>query len=155
MLKENGTVEGIGGTPPLLPHPEHNLSTYRALSTAIQSGLIQTAHDCSEGGVGIAVAEMCIGGRLGATIDLDGTGHENLWARLWGESLGRFVIAVSPEREAEFIHWMSGHTITFLGKVVNEATLTINDGFDQVVSTDVNAMVSSWQAALDMTGGVE
>ena len=155
MLKENGTVEGIGGTPPLLPHPEHNLSTYRALSTAIQNGLIQTAHDCSEGGVGIAVAEMCIGGRLGATIDLDGTGHENLWARLWGESLGRFVIAVSPEREAEFIRWMSGHTITFLGEAVSEATLTINDGFDQVVSTDVNAMVSSWQGALDMTGGVE
>ena len=98
---------------------------------------------------------MCIGGRLGATIDLDGTGHENLWARLWGESLGRFVIAVTPEREAEFIRWMSGHTITFLGEAVSEATLTINDGFDQVVSTDVNAMVSSWQGALDMTGGVE
>jgi hypothetical protein len=50
---------------------------------------------------------------------------------------------------------MSGHTITFLGEAVTEATLTINDGFDQVVSTDVNAMVSSWQGALDMTGGVE
>ena len=111
MLKESGEASGVGGTPPQLEHPERNLAMYRALSTAIQTGLIQTAHDCSEGGVGVAVAEMCIGGRLGATIDLDGTGHESLWARLWGESLGRFVVAVKPEKEHAFLAWMSGQPI--------------------------------------------
>ena len=155
MLKESGIAAGIGGTPPQLAHPEQNLSTYRALSTAIQNGIVQTAHDCSEGGVGVAVAEMCIGGRIGATVDLDGTGHESLWARLWGESLGRFIVAVKPEREDEFVQWMSGHSITMLGEAVDEPTLTINDGFEHVVTADVHAMVESWQGALDMTGGVE
>ena len=155
MLRENGTVEGIGGTPPQLAHPERNLILYRALSQAIQNGLIQTAHDCSEGGVGVAVAEMCIGGRLGATIDLDGTGDESLWARLWGESLGRFVVAVNPSKEAEFVQWMSGQPLTFLGEAVDNNTLTITDGFEEIVSTQVEAMVASWQEALDMTGGVE
>ncbi len=155
MLKESGEASGVGGTPPQLEHPERNLATYRALSTAIQSGLIQTAHDCSEGGVGVAVAEMCIGGRLGATIDLDGTGDENLWARLWGESLGRFVVAVKPEKEHEFIAWMSGQPITFLGEAVEGPNLTINDGYDEILTADVEAMVASWQGALDMTGGVE
>lgn len=155
MLRENGTVEGIGGTPPQLAHPERNLTLYRALSQAIQNGLIQTAHDCSEGGVGVAVAEMCIGGRLGATIDLDGTGDESLWARLWGESLGRFVVAVNPSKEAEFVQWMSGQPLTFLGEAVDNNTLTITDGFEEIVSTQVEAMVASWQEALDMTGGVE
>ena len=155
MLKESGAAQGIGGTPPQLANPERNLKLYRALSTAIQDGLVQTAHDCSEGGVGVAVAEMCIGGRLGATIDLDGTGHDSLWARLWGESLGRFIVAVKPEREAEFIQWMTGHPITVLGEAVDNSTLTITDGYDEIVSADVEVMVSSWQGALDMTGGVE
>ena len=155
MLKESGEASGVGGTPPQLEHPERNLAMYRALSTAIQTGLIQTAHDCSEGGVGVAVAEMCIGGRLGATIDLDGTGHESLWARLWGESLGRFVVAVKPEKEHEFIAWMSGQPITFLGEAVAGPNLIISDGYDEILTADVEAMVASWQGALDMTGGVE
>ena len=155
MLKESGVVQGIGGTPPQLANPERNLNLYRALSTAIQHGLVQTAHDCSEGGVGVAVAEMCIGGRLGATIDLDGTGHDSLWARLWGESLGRFIVAVKPEREAEFVQWMTGHPITVLGEAVDSPTLTITDGYDEIASVGVEAMVTSWQGALDMTGGVE
>jgi phosphoribosylformylglycinamidine synthase len=155
MLKESGQTTGIGGTPPQLPNPEQNLNTYRALSTAIQSGIIQTAHDCSEGGVGVAVAEMCIGGRLGATIDLDGTGDEHLWARLWGESLGRFIVAVAPEKEQEFTAWMSGHPITVLGEVVEGPTLTITDGYTEIASTNVEEMVASWQSTLDMTGGVE
>ena len=98
---------------------------------------------------------MCIGGRLGATIDLDGTGDESLWARLWGESLGRFVVAVNPSKETEFVQWMSGHPLTLLGGAVDNNTLTINDGFEEIVSTRVDAMVASWQGALDMTGGVE
>jgi phosphoribosylformylglycinamidine (FGAM) synthase-like enzyme len=155
MMTESGEAAGVGGTVPQLPHPEQNLTTYRALSTAIQSGLIQTAHDCSEGGVGVAVAEMCIGGRIGATIDLDGTGHENLWARLWGESLGRFVVAVTPDKEHEFTEWMKGHPVTMLGEVIKEQTLTITDGYDEVLSNDVDSMVEAWQATLDMTGGVE
>jgi phosphoribosylformylglycinamidine synthase len=155
MLKESGEASGVGGTPPQLEHPERNLAMYRALSTAIQTGLIQTAHDCSEGGVGVAVAEMCIGGRLGATIDLDGTGHESLWARLWGESLGRFVVAVKPEKEHAFLAWMSGQPTTFLGEAVEGPNLTICDGYDEILTADVEAMVASWQGALDMTGGVE
>ena len=155
MLKESGVAAGIGGTAPQLENPAHNLNMYRALSTAIQNGLIQTAHDCSEGGVAVAVAEMCIGGRIGATIDLDGTGDEDLWARMWGESLGRFIVAVTPEKEHEFTKWMAGHPLTILGEVVEDSTLTINDGFTQVSTNDVSALVHSWQSTLDMTGGVE
>ena len=155
MLKESGVAAGIGGTAPQLENPAQNLNMYRALSTAIQNGLIQTAHDCSEGGVAVAVAEMCIGGRIGATIDLDGTGDEDLWARMWGESLGRFIVAVTPEKEHEFTKWMAGHPLTILGEVVEGSTLTINDGFTQVSTNDVSALVHSWQSTLDMTGGVE
>ena len=153
MLKENGTCDGIGGTVPNLDNPAKLFKSYVALSKAINSGLVKTAHDCSEGGVGVAVAEMCIGGRTGANIDLDGTGDESLWARLWGESLGRIIIAVSPENEEKFLETMSGNTTTYLGEVTESQLLTISDGYEEVISTNVQQMVDSWQGTLDMTGG--
>jgi phosphoribosylformylglycinamidine synthase len=154
MLRDSGEATGIGGQVPLLPNPETNLTTYRALSTAIQAGLIRTAHDCSVGGVAVAAAEMCIGGRLGAGIDIDGTGDASVWSRLWGESLGRFLVGVQPEDEADFIEWMAGHPITMLGTVTDSENLTVSDGYDVLIDVDTAAMVEAWQHTLDMTGGV-
>jgi phosphoribosylformylglycinamidine synthase len=153
MLKENGICDGIGGTVPNLDNPEKLFNSYIALSKAINSGLVKTAHDCSEGGVGVAVAEMCIGGRTGASIDLDGTGDESLWARLWGESLGRIIIAVSPENEKQFLDIMSGNITTYLGEVTESKLLNISDGYEPLISADIQQMVNSWQSTLDMTGG--
>ena len=48
MLKENGISSGIGGNVPTLPDPEKKLQSYKSLSKAIHSGLVRTAHDCSE-----------------------------------------------------------------------------------------------------------
>ena len=153
MLKENGTVAGIGGKVPALSDPEKLFKSYNSLSSAINSGLVKTAHDCSEGGLGVTLAEMCIGGRIGASIDLDGTGDCTLWSRLWGESLGRIVVAVSQENEQKFLDKMTGSTTTFLGTVEDTDALTITDGFESVISTKLQDMVQSWQNTLDMTGG--
>ena len=153
MLKESGTASGIGGKVPALSNPEKLFKSYNSLSSAINSGLVKTAHDCSEGGLGVALAEMCIGGRIGASIDLDGTADCTLWSRLWGESLGRIVVAVSQENEQKFLDKMTGSKTTFLGTVDDTDALTIADGFESVISTKVQDMVQSWQKTLDMTGG--
>lgn len=154
MLTESGEAAGIGGQVPLLPHPEQNLAMYRQLATAIQRGAVRTAHDCSEGGLAVAVAEMCIGGRLGANVDLDGTGAGDVWGRLWGESLGRFIVAVSPEHETTFRELMRGHRITVLGEVLDNGALHVTDGEDDVLHVEVDAMVDAWQATLAL-GGVQ
>ncbi|MBT4920560.1 MAG: phosphoribosylformylglycinamidine synthase [Euryarchaeota archaeon] len=154
MMTESGHAAGIGGNVPLLTDPNRLFSSYRALSKAINSGVVKTAHDCSEGGLGVALAEMCIGGRIGAKIDIDGTGNISTWARLWGESLGRIIIAVSPQNNAKFLELMTGHTTTFLGEVEATTQLSIVDGFDELISIEVNDLVTSWQGTLDLTGGV-
>ena len=153
MLTERGQSIGIGGNVPGLTNPEKLFKSYRSLSSAINTGLVKTAHDCSEGGIGVTLAEMCIGGRIGATIDIDGTGDSSLWARLWGESLGRIVVAVSPEHEAEFLESMSGSITTYLGVVKDSDTLTVVDGFESLINMQVSDMVQSWQGTLDMSGG--
>ena len=152
MLKNDNS--GIGGNAPSLNNPEKLFSSYRALSTAINTGVVKTAHDCSEGGVGVALAEMCIGGRIGADIDLDGTGNCDAFARLWGESLGRIIIAVSKDNQNQFLQIMAGHKITLLGEVTQSEKLTINDGFETLVDCNVEDLVSSWKGTLDMTGAI-
>ena len=154
MLTESGEAVGVGGQVPQLPEPTKNLDRYRALSQSIRDGLVTTAHDCSEGGLAVALAEMCIGGRMGAHIDIDGTGEADVWGRLWGESLGRIVVAVSPEHNDTFLATMKGHETTVLGRVTAEPTLVIEDGLDELLSLDVETMVEAWKGTLDLTGGV-
>ena len=154
MLTESGVAEGVGGEVPQLPHPEHNLSVYRALSACVRAGWVRTAHDCSEGGVAVALAEMCIGGRIGAVVDIDGTGTGDVWGRLWGESLGRFIVTVSPEHESAFLDTIKGHPTTVLGQVRLNTNLLITDGDDALISADVETLVDAWKGTLDLTGGV-
>ena len=71
---------------------------------------------------------------------------------MWG-SLGRIIIAVSPENEKQFLDIMSGNITTYLGEVTESQLLTISDGYEEVISTNVQQMVDSWQGTLDMTGG--
>ena len=64
----------------------------------IQQGLVKSAHDCSEGGLGVALAECCISGerRIGASVDF---GHwpERLDQILFNESQSRVIISVGPK----------------------------------------------------------
>ncbi len=86
-----------------VPQPNSKaMETYRTLHKAIQDGLVQSCHDLSEGGLALALAEMCIGGRLGARISVDGLAvyidpSANPEVALYSESLTRFVIEVRPE----------------------------------------------------------
>jgi phosphoribosylformylglycinamidine (FGAM) synthase-like enzyme len=154
MLKETEANSGIGGAVPRLLDPEQQLKTYRALSHTVRQGLVRTAHDCSEGGLAVALAEMCIGGRLGAEVDIDGTGDGDVWGRLWGESLGRIIVAVGEEHNASFLAAMKGHPLTVLGEVVEAPNLVIIDGDEVLVDSPVGGMVDAWKGTLDMTGGV-
>lgn len=105
-------VHGLkAGTP-----PRCNLTTERelhlALRSLIHSGIVKSAHDCSEGGLAVAVAESCISHQsaretprlIGARVDLsafipeasDGKAGSRLDALLFGETQGRIVITTNP-----------------------------------------------------------
>ena len=88
----------------IAPQPlTEGLQRYRSLFRCIQDGLIESCHDLSEGGLGVALAEMAIGGGLGAEINLkDAVGniaHDDVL--LFSESIGRFLIEVKPENEQQ------------------------------------------------------
>ena len=64
---------GIGGRVPTID-ADRNLAMYRALTEAMSQGLVASAHDCSDGGLAVALAECCFGSGTGATVDVSQLG---------------------------------------------------------------------------------
>jgi hypothetical protein len=64
------------------------------------------------------------------------------------------VVAVPVEHEQSFLSEMKGHPTTVLGTVDDTPHLTILDGDETLVETDVETMASLWKGTLDLTGGV-
>jgi phosphoribosylformylglycinamidine synthase len=87
----------LGGRPPAV-----DLEAERALAqvlvTAAARELLSAAHDLSDGGLAVALAESCLAGRLGAQVALPG----EAFTLLFSESAGRALVAIRPGREAEF-----------------------------------------------------
>ena len=73
-----------------------------ALLESIRSGLVRSAHDCSEGGIAVALAESCMADRektTGATIDLGAWSALPARALLFGEAQGRVVISTAKAEQ--------------------------------------------------------
>jgi phosphoribosylformylglycinamidine synthase len=129
--------------------PETALESYRALFRAIQSGLVQSAHDCSEGGLGVALAEMAIAGRLGLDADLrsaaDSVNRSD--QALFSESHSRLVVEVAPGDQMAFEDAMSGRCCCCIGSVTGDERVRVT-GLDgrQVVDARVAQLQAAWQA---------
>lgn len=121
-----GARPGADRLPQPVPDALHRL---RALHRAIAQGLVQACHDCSEGGLGVALAEMALAGRLGATIDLRQVpGADKIPADdvlMFSESLTRFLVEVRPEAAAAFEAQMAGHPVARLGQVTADGFLRV------------------------------
>ncbi len=97
-------------------------ATYRQLHAAMRAGLVVACHDLSEGGLAVALAEMCISGRLGARIDV--LPDDDLVTALFSESSGRLIVEVRPQRADAFMKIM-GRSAAHLGTVTDDSSLSI------------------------------
>jgi phosphoribosylformylglycinamidine synthase II len=93
----------------------------KAALAAIGEGLATACHDCSEGGLAVALAEMCIGGGLGldaSDVKLGG----RLDAALFGEGQSRIVMAVAPEDGQRLVEVAAGHDVPIarIGRVAGQ-----------------------------------
>jgi phosphoribosylformylglycinamidine synthase len=76
---------------------EREIAVQEMVRSLIRSRLVKSAHDCSEGGLAVALAESCIGGptHLGAAIDLGDAEGMSLVQALFNEAQSRIIISVS------------------------------------------------------------
>jgi phosphoribosylformylglycinamidine synthase len=111
---------------------------YRHLHHAMLEGLVWSCHDVSEGGLAVALAEMCIAGRLGA--EITALPHEDTVAALFAESQSRLIVEVSPtdlERFSDVMH----DKILVLGTVTQDQHLILPG----VVPIDVEDLADAFQ----------
>ncbi|MBI2830881.1 MAG: phosphoribosylformylglycinamidine synthase subunit PurL [Chloroflexi bacterium] len=133
--------------------PQQAKALMDSLSSATGKGLVNACHDCSEGGIGVAVAEMAFAGGLGAKIELESVPLGEPIARddsiLFSESNSRFLVEVAPDKWQQFEKVMSGSTFAVIGKVTNTDVLEVY-GVDgrKVVSVPVNQLKEAWQKPL-------
>ncbi len=116
-------LRGAPKNPGVAPSPVPEApADYRHLHAAMRAGLVESCHDVSEGGLAVALAEMCIAGRLGANIDT--LPHDDLATALFAESCGRLVVEVQPQKVVAFTKVMEARALR-LGTVTDDSTLSI------------------------------
>jgi hypothetical protein len=108
------------------------------LVAGAELGLIRSAHDVSEGGLAVAIAEACFNSRniLGARIDAESAGIANE-VELFGEGASTVVISIASGDVAriEQLFAGSGLEVTQIGEVISDARLKIGGAIDEDVRT--------------------
>jgi phosphoribosylformylglycinamidine synthase subunit PurL len=124
----------------------------RCCLDAIRRGLVRSAHDCSDGGLAVALAESCIAGDIGLEcsrevldrlLERDGCRRDSL---LFGETQSRIVLSVPREKlpDLENLVAAAGAPLAVLG-AVGGARLHLGDWIDVPIS----AMFETWSTAYD------
>jgi len=130
-----------------------NIKLYRKLHCAIQSGLVQSSHDCSDGGLGTAVAEMVFAGGYGAKIDLSYVPYEGISRDdyiLFSESCGRILVTIKPEHAKAFESALEDSIFAKIGEVISENKLKIiGNAGNEILAESIDELKAAWQITLD------
>lgn len=115
----------------------------------IRGGAVLAAHDVSDGGLGVAVAEMCIAGVCGATLELGGLGSEaSHHSLLFDEWRCCYVLESAPGAAID------GDGVVDIGKVERDKTLRVMRGGMTLAEVSVSALGDAWRAPLSEGCGV-
>ena len=130
----------------------------RAVADAISRGAVASAHDASEGGVLVAVAEMLIAGstpaaQLGCTLAALGAGESSpnhALALAFGEGAGRYVLEIAPQQLETLRQTLERHAPACHLRVLGELTSTARLRWPgQGLDEDVEELARVWRAPLD------
>lgn len=114
----------------------------KQLLQAIQSGLVASCHDVSEGGLAVAVAEAMIPNQLGAEIVVSG----DPIVALFSETQSRFLISVKPQHKKAFIEATGA---SYLGKVTGRRQLEIKDDHGrELLTAACDELAWAWKEAI-------
>ncbi|HTS32374.1 MAG TPA: phosphoribosylformylglycinamidine synthase subunit PurL [Thermoplasmata archaeon] len=142
---------GLAGlrVPPTDPRRLRRLG--EALLRAIDRGWVRSAHDVSEGGLAVALAEMAFGGRLGFDVDLEATGAGSPGRALVAEGASRFVVEVGARHRTEFERSLRGQPCRLVGRVITTSG-KLRWGETALASVELDPLYAQWRAGLTLPG---
>ncbi|AEI45833.1 phosphoribosylformylglycinamidine synthase subunit PurL [Paenibacillus mucilaginosus] len=114
---------------------------------AIQKGLVASAHDLSDGGLAVALAESCISGRLGANVNLTTDLRADI--ALFSESQSRLLLSAAPEKasELEAVLKAAGVPVQVIGKVEG-TSLQVQVNGSAAIDAAVAELQQVWKDAI-------
>ncbi len=132
------------------PDPHLNKKLYLRLRDAIYWGLIESAHDLSDGGLGVCLAEKAFSGGYGIVVDLNAVPYEGEKREdyiLFSESAGRILVTVKKEKIRDFEKLMSGLPFALIGEVIAEPVLIIKDLTGKtILKSHIKELKKAWQS---------
>ncbi len=132
----------IAGMPPPLDLAREK-AVQKAVREAVRAGLLRAAHDCSDGGLGVALAEMCFARDLGCRVTLESNVRPD--ALLFGEDASRIVVAYPPasRQGVEAICRSAGAALVEIGEVGGGALV-----IDGLLDVKVAEIKAPWTSAI-------
>jgi phosphoribosylformylglycinamidine synthase len=131
----------------------------RRISEAITKGLVVSCHDCSEGGLAVALAEMAFAGGFGIEADLRGLPRSPdlnpstpgaIDALLFSESNSRYIVEVEPEKYDAFAKLMLNLPFGQIGRVTDTQSVVIKaENGREVIKADIASLKKTWQKTFD------
>lgn len=118
--------------------------------SAIEKEYVASCHDVSEGGIGVCLSEMAIGGDIGANIDLSEIGNDlRTDFKLFSESNTRWVVEIKKQNGKDFEKLLKKENSPFIkiGETKGRK-LVINEGNKTVINLDVSVLRNLWKNAL-------
>ncbi|TCS80614.1 phosphoribosylformylglycinamidine synthase subunit PurL [Tepidibacillus fermentans] len=139
-------TEKIEGKPPRIDLLQEK-KVQQVVYQAIQEGLVHSAHDVSDGGLAIAIAESCIAGKLGAKISLHGELKKESY--LFSESQSRVLLSVASNdvEKVRTIAQEIGVSCQDIGNV-QPAILDIRYNDQKVVYLTIDEITKVWEEAI-------
>ena len=114
-----------------------------SLATAIREGLVASAHDLSEGGLAVSLAESLFKGQgLGAQVSVTG----DATVALFSESQSRFLVTVKAENKEKFENLFTD--AKQIGSVTNNGKLTVSVNGESVIEDSVDELHKLWSEAI-------
>jgi phosphoribosylformylglycinamidine synthase II len=114
----------------------------------IRNGSIKSAHDCAEGGLAVTMAECCISGKMGATIELPFEGREDNF--LFGEVQSCIIITCTPRELADVLQTAadSGISSLVLGQTGGNHLIIRDTAGCVLIKQDVEEMEKIWRGSI-------
>lgn len=142
------TIHGVTEGRP----PQIDLNVEKALQqtvlTAIRNQIVQSAHDLSDGGFAVALAESCISGAKGATVDVSTELRPDM--ALFSESQSRILLSVSAGdvNELQQLAEAAGVPMQVLGEVTDADAVKVNVNGIKAIDQTVTELANVWKDAI-------
>ena len=137
----------VWGYPPELDL-EQEATLQKATIEVIRQGLVESVHDCADGGIGVALAEKAFSKRIGARVDLTSKGLFDEYA-LFGEDASRILVSCDPSKVARIkeVCQKCGILAEIVGETIADRLEISLDG-RSVISAAISDLNEPYESAL-------